>query len=249
MIQLTRTPCPTELTQTVKDALTLEYTTTGKSVWKQKYIEKALLTMSNDKCCYCECRVGEESKYMEVEHFLPKSHRPDLVVDWNNLLPSCKRCNGSKSNHNTETEPIIDPSAQNPKEHLLFRAFRLRPKTPLGEMTIDVLKLNHRERVVNKRFEVGQKIIEIIEALREETEEYIANKSTKKRNKILTKLDNIMLEALPKAIYSATVATVLFELCTEDYNTIKTILQNENLWGEDFQNMENVIQQIKLDLR
>ena len=33
---------------------------------------------------------------MEVEHFEDKKNNPNKVIEWENFLPSCKRCNGSK---------------------------------------------------------------------------------------------------------------------------------------------------------
>lgn len=98
MIRLYRPNCPQQLTDTVKDELTQEFINTGKNVWAKTYIKSALLAMSHNKCAYCECKLDEESKYMEVEHFLPKDDYPNQVVDWNNLLPSCKRCNTKKGN-------------------------------------------------------------------------------------------------------------------------------------------------------
>ncbi|OQY54394.1 MAG: hypothetical protein DRR08_10845 [Candidatus Parabeggiatoa sp. nov. 2] len=92
-----------KLTDDVVQELTTCYVTNGTSVWKKPYIIRALLKMSSDKCCYCECNVTEESNYLEVEHFQPKSLYPDKVVVWDNLLPSCKRCNGTKRDHDTQT--------------------------------------------------------------------------------------------------------------------------------------------------
>ncbi|RYE16339.1 MAG: HNH endonuclease, partial [Sphingobacteriaceae bacterium] len=67
MIKLTAISAPDELTYDVVKELTEQYQLTGESVWNQPYIKKALLSMSNNKCCYCECKIDEESKYLEVE--------------------------------------------------------------------------------------------------------------------------------------------------------------------------------------
>ncbi len=73
MIQLKAVPPPPELTSEVVQRLTTKFQQDGSSVWKEKYITKALLEMSNYKCAYSEIRLQEEGKYMEVEHFLPKT--------------------------------------------------------------------------------------------------------------------------------------------------------------------------------
>ena len=115
MIQIERTPKPLKLTDAVQQELTSEFKKdNSKAVWGKTYIRKALLDMSNSKCCYCECLVGKGTKEMHVDHFQPKSIYPDLVVQWENLLPSCSQCNKSKSDHDTVQEPIINPTKDNP---------------------------------------------------------------------------------------------------------------------------------------
>lgn len=86
MIQLQTIPKPIELTSKVVQELTTLYKQDGTLVWQQRYIKKALLDMSYNKCCYCECNIIEESNYLEVEHFHPKNLYPDEVVSWENLL-------------------------------------------------------------------------------------------------------------------------------------------------------------------
>lgn len=56
---LIRPARPTELTQQVIEAKKAEYhADNSKAVWKEKYIERALLDMSLNKCCYCECNLS-----------------------------------------------------------------------------------------------------------------------------------------------------------------------------------------------
>jgi 5-methylcytosine-specific restriction endonuclease McrA len=118
MIKLDRTPKPIELTAELQDKLTDEFKLTGKSVWNIDFIKKGLLDYSNNKCCYCETNIKEESKYLEVEHFHHKGKYKDEVLEWDNLLPSCKKCNGTKNDHDTILEPIIDPSIIDPKKNI-----------------------------------------------------------------------------------------------------------------------------------
>lgn len=91
MIHIERTRKPEELTDdVVKQKTKLYKNDHSQTVWKEKYIHDALMSMSYNKCCYCECLLNEESKYMEIEHFHDKSSYPEEVVNWENLLPSCK---------------------------------------------------------------------------------------------------------------------------------------------------------------
>ena len=95
----------------VVSALTAKFIADKTPVWKQAYIEAALLAMPYRKCAYCETLILDEAKYLEIEHFRNKDDFPTLVVDWANLLPSCKRCNLKKGTHNVEVDGmIIDPT-------------------------------------------------------------------------------------------------------------------------------------------
>ena len=50
---------------------------------------------------YFDITGKEVVKGYEVKEFDPKSIYPDLVVAWDNLLPSCPHCNKEKSSHDT----------------------------------------------------------------------------------------------------------------------------------------------------
>ncbi len=79
--------------------------------------------MSNGKCCYCETKLVEEGKYMQVDHYPPKSKYPYEVLEWENLLLSCGMCNNKKRAYDTALEPIINPTEHKPKEYLHLRNF------------------------------------------------------------------------------------------------------------------------------
>jgi len=62
-----------------------------------------------EKCAYCESYIKND--FGEIEHFRPKNRLKNedtkcdksysyywLSFSWSNLIPSCKRCNGAKSN-------------------------------------------------------------------------------------------------------------------------------------------------------
>ena len=100
MIKLVRENRPDFLTDEKILELTTNFKSTKSSVWNNKHIKKPLLQSSHGKCAYCECPLTSDSNYMEVEHFEDKHHNEDKVVVWENLLPSCKKCNGSKGIHN-----------------------------------------------------------------------------------------------------------------------------------------------------
>lgn len=249
MIRLEDIPCPAELTEELMAQLTEEYQQTGKSVWKKEFIAKQLLAMSNGKCCFSECRLEEEGKYPEVEHFAPKSLYPEDVLKWENLLPISSACNKSKSDHDTRKEPIINPRYESPKDHFYFQGYRFKPKTDKGRLSIDVLNLNDRKLWVDTRFKIGDKAIERLEEISVTLKEYDQSfsKSISKRNSIVRQLRNLFHEGTPKAEYSAVVASYL--LNDDDFQIIKGLMLKNNLWDEEFESLESQLQFCALEVR
>ena len=174
MIKLYSVPQPKELTKEKVKELTKLFINEKKRVWNKPYIKDALLKMSHNKCAYCETNITIESKYLEIDHFHPKKQYPNEVVKWSNLLPTCKRCNGNKGEHDTKKFPIINPVKDDPKLHLYFKNYRICGKTELGELTVskDVLYLNETNRLTFPRFKIGSKLQEEFEDLFELTMEY-----------------------------------------------------------------------------
>ena len=251
MIQLVPVNAPIELTPAVVTELTTLFITEGVSVWSQDYIKRDLLTMSHNKCCYCECKIDEESKYLEVEHYRPKVYFPSLVVTWDNLLPSCKRCNGQKGEHNTDIDPIVNPCYNNPKDYLNLKAYRFYPRNgePFGKMTISILDLNNRRRMVKVRAEIGFAIHEELEELVEFLDEYLkierGNKKTRRTKQIVNGVIKLLEECQPTSEYSATAATEL--LGNDDFYTLKEALQRDDLWTRQMTNLENMAKNVALN--
>lgn len=246
MIRLERPTCPAELTPSVQAALTAEFKSSNASVWNQRYIKDTLMAMSRQKCCFCECKLGEESKYIEVEHFHHKALYPDEVVTWTNLLPACRRCNGAKGQHDTKVSPIIDPTQEDPRDHLGLRNYRLRSKGQLGQTTIDVLDLNDTERLVFPRLELAEAMQNSLERLLELASEYSNGTatSTKRKNQVYRGTRSLLLEASPQSEYSSVMATVL--LNEENYQALRQLLVDTGLWDQDLTDLEHQASDIAL---
>lgn len=237
MIKLERTYTPIILTPVFVKQKTDEFKSTGNNVWNIPELKEALVDIGHGKCAYCQCDIKEESKYMEVEHFQDKDKYPDLVLNWDNLLPSCKRCNGSKSTHDVILSPVINPFKDTPQNHLDLRLYRFKPKDAKGENTIDVVNLNHPERAVLKRFEVGEHLQQVIELVKERLANYNANPIIQRKNKLLTLFEELLKECQPDSIYSATCATILQS--DNDYKDICDELKKLNFWTIEFEEMNS----------
>ncbi|ASA26336.1 HNH endonuclease [Paenibacillus donghaensis] len=236
MIKVERSEAPAKLTAEKVKELTEEYKKTEKNVWNQDYIKKALLDMSNNKCIFCECRLGEESKYIEVEHFHPKSKYPEEVVEWENLLPICKRCNGLKRDHDTKLEPIINPTLIDPRKHLTIKKFRFFSKDDLGKKTISVLCLNDSDRLFLPRVKIGDAISSILDSLGKWVDKIKFDHSVEDQNELISKMYNLLKSCQPNAEYSTICSYALFE--DDNYYEIKNFMQQVKIWDEDLSRLE-----------
>lgn len=246
MIKLERAIKPEFLSTQKALELTKKFKETGDAVWNHEDIKKSLLQSSHEKCAYCECCISEESKYMEVDHFSYKGKYEDLVVEWLNLLPSCKRCNIAKSDHDVKSEPLINPYDTNPREHLKLKLYKLKGVTELGKATIDAADLNNSERLVVKRFDIGQQLQTSIETATERLELYIDKKTTRRKNKLIGMIETILLECQPVAIYSATTATIAMN----DDDLLKVIdnMKNHNIWNQYLEDLFKSASKLTLNI-
>ncbi|WP_431205265.1 hypothetical protein ACQ86E_10160 [Bradyrhizobium betae] len=239
MIRVQRPPCPDELTAIKIQELTAEYLADrNKAVWNKPYIRKALLAMSHNKCVYCEARIDEESKYMEVDHYYCKDRHPTMVVEWTNLLPACKRCNVNKGSYDIDSDgELVDPTRDDPRHHLILINYRLRGRDDKGRRVVEYTYLNETNRSVRARFEIGSSVSEAIERLAILAEECLASRSDRRR---LGQLERGMLalleEAKPTSEYSATAATILASL--PEYRDVKNGLQTLGRWSQEMESLE-----------
>ncbi|TPL58825.1 HNH endonuclease [Mesorhizobium sp. B2-4-2] len=231
MIRLTRSAAPAYLTNAKVTELTSEFKATKESVWRKPQITQPLLSSSADKCAYCECKIDEESKYMEVEHFKNKNDFPDLVVQWDNLLPACKRCNVSKSTHDVVNQPIINPYDDEPRNHLYMNWYRFIGKDQKGKTTVDVISLNDTDRATTKRFQIGQQIHINISDIFDKLERYKLDGTVLRRNRLLGSVRNLLRECQRSSEYAATAATVVVN--DELFGTVLLDMRALDIWLPD----------------
>ncbi|MFS0783238.1 HNH endonuclease [Bacillus sp. 1P06AnD] len=246
MIPLTRPPKPSQLTDETIIELTERFKADKKkSVWKVPYITEALYEMSNNKCAYCECYIGVEGKYMQVEHYHPKSLYEDEVVNWDNLLPSCNRCNIAKSNHDTKLYPLVNPSIDTPNLHLEFctEKFRIIGIDDKGKLTEKLIGLNDykagRGHAVT-RFLIIQALIDEIEEFKNMLMKYSPQKySIEEKIELRNKFKNILENGQPKAAYSATVATII--ISNPNYEYLRDEMIKKGIWYEELDYLEKKV--------
>jgi len=247
MIKLNRGECPEALTDEVKEELTdLYLRNQDKDVWNspkiKKSLKQALLDMSHNKCAYCECILGIESKDATIDHFLPKSKYKELVVEWGNLFPACLRCNRDK-NDNEET--LVNPCINKPIDFIAVdkgNRFRLKgiDSGMIGKNTIKAIGLNDIERVMKVRMGEWEDIHEKMEEIYEDLQEIGYQKKYKIR------FEKVMKKCTVMNSYAAVKATNM--LNDEIYSNIKSIFVANEEWIGKLQELEKELEDIALKI-
>jgi uncharacterized protein (TIGR02646 family) len=106
-----------------------------------------------ERCMYCV-----DSHGSDIEHFRPKARYPGRAFQWSNMLLCCTECGRFKGSHfpMTNRRPmLIDPTAEDPWQHLDFDpdtgnlTARFDPVSDdwsaKGAKTVEVLQLDRRE--------------------------------------------------------------------------------------------------------
>lgn len=122
-----------DIPKPTKDAALVHY--------RHQDIKDILFSTTSNKCAFCES-FPADSGNIEVEHFNPKSLYPHQAFEWTNFLPSCRKCNGAKDDHDTLSEPIINPYDDNPEDYLEIDDIELKGKNEKGNKTIEVCGLS-----------------------------------------------------------------------------------------------------------
>ena len=244
MIKLTLIDRPVKLTDEVCQQLTDKYKADKSSVWNKDYIKEALLKMTKNKCAYSEAPLNENGTYMEIDHFRCKEKYPKKVVEWGNLLPSCKTCNVTKGDWDVEVDgAIINPLEDNPSDFLFVKSLRFYPKNnnEKGQNTIDRLDLNNKNQFEIPRAKVYFEIVNNLEIVVDK----LSGDDTKKKEKnSINRIKQYLKGAFPENIYSAVLATSILE--SEEYKNMKDIVASKGLWDADFDEIERTLNSIAL---
>ena len=246
MIKLQRAEKPDFLTQN-EGRLTADFAQdSSKRVWNNQPIKEALLNSSHNKCCFCECKLVEEAKYLEVEHFKNKGKYPTEVVSWDNLLPACKRCNAKKGTHDVVCAPIVNPYNQDPRAHFKMTRYRLVGKDEIGKNSIDVLALNDCDQKLSfKRFEIGNQLTVNLEELLNSYPQTINLSDRRSINRFISKVSGFLIQCQPTSEYASAAASIL----VKDAHFQKIILKMtaDNLWNTELEELLLTAKSIAFD--
>lgn len=235
MIKLERNFIPEFFSRENISELTDKFKRDGTPVWHHPEVKAACLALGHGKCAFCEVKLEEASTYNEVEHFKDKKTYPDDVIQWVNLLPSCRHCNGSKLSHDVVLHPIINPCNDMPSDNLYMIGYRIKGRTSLGDMTVSTLNFNHREHKFIPRCKAGYIILDSLEDALDKLEWYLQAPSIRRKNILQNMVEAILDECQKTAQFSAVSATVLHD--SDDYDRLRTDMQFHDLWTDYMQEL------------
>lgn len=244
MIKLEAVPPPSQLTPQLVVELTAKFEQDKSAVWNKDFIKNRLLELSNGKCAYSEIKLQEEGKYMEVEHFLPKSVHPDKVVEWDNLLPVSKFCNTKKGD---KANPIVHPVRDEPKEHLYMIDAMIFGKTQKGKNAVIILGLNDSEQLLTPRSEIRRAVQVELNKQYNQVDSFTKILDSTKALEITNSFENLLKQGTRKEAYSSTVATTI--LNDPHFLEIKKVFQANNLWTSEMEVLEKELKFCALDIK
>ena len=158
------------------------------SHYRNELIKQKLFESSKDKCAFCECKPAEGGN-IEVEHFRPKSIYPHLTFEWTNFLPSCRKCNLSKLNHDTGVSPIVNPYDMDPEHFFYYEDIRIKAvaANSIANNTIAVCSLNSI-RLMKPRGEMLASLHDFAEAIECAISDFDNSMTPLKRNNRLRRI-------------------------------------------------------------
>jgi len=196
-------------------------------------IKHALEESSLGKCAFCEGKPAESGN-IEVEHFAPKSIHYQYTFEWSNLLPCCRRCNGSKGTHDTVASPIVNPYDHDPRDYFYFQDISMRPvrgaNYEIAAKTIEVCGLDGT-RLLRPRatllISIRQFITDLNEALIKLSTSQSPQNHTRRMRKLAEAVDRIENAMHPSESHSSFIRSIVEN--EEAYNEAKRLIASRTL--------------------
>lgn len=125
---------------------------------RQQIIERA-----KERCEYCLYPQQMSFLSFQIEHIVAEKHSGQTISE--NLALSCPYCNrykgsdlGSLDPETGKLTPFFNPRIQMWQDHFRLEGALIVPLTSEGRVTVTILKLNHPDRVQERRqlIEIGR---------------------------------------------------------------------------------------------
>ena len=110
---------------------------------------------ANGRCEYCRILETLLLAGCEVDHIISRKHGG--ITEISNLALSCARCNRSKGTDIGSIHPdtgsfirLFNPRLDRWDEHFAMEGIRIAGLTPVGQVTVTLLRFNDDERLLER---------------------------------------------------------------------------------------------------
>jgi HNH endonuclease len=115
-------------------------------------MQRLVWQRAGGRCEYCRLPQTESRAAFEIDHIIAHQHHGRTVSG--NLALSCAFCNGYKGPnltgrdpHGGKITPLFHPRRHKWSYHFRYEGGTLIGRTAIGRTTVDVLRINHPQRV------------------------------------------------------------------------------------------------------
>ena len=119
-------------------------------------LRREVINRALNRCEYCLLPAEVAFYPHEVDHVIAEKHGGATALD--NLAFACWRCNRRKGTDLTSFDPqsrrlspLFSPRTQVWAEHFAYEGERVIGLTPEGRATVQLLRLNSEERLLERR--------------------------------------------------------------------------------------------------
>ena len=118
-------------------------------------LRREVIERAGNCCEYC--RLSQDDNYFtfHVDHIISEKHEGETISD--NLCLSCPACNINKGSDIAGADPVsgkatllYHPRQQSWSDHFALDGALINGKTPEGRLTVQLLQLNSKERVIER---------------------------------------------------------------------------------------------------
>src|SRR5688500_456134 len=121
---------------------------------------REVIKRAKDRCEYCQLPQACSVLPHEIDHIRARKHHGPTTMQ--NTCWACAACNAAKGSNaagfDPETGdlvPLFNPRNDTWSEHFAWKGAVLQGLTAIGRATIDVLRINDRQRVSHRRLLVA----------------------------------------------------------------------------------------------
>jgi HNH endonuclease len=107
---------------------------------------------ANGRCEYCQMPQGADDAPFEIDHVISRKHLGPTIAG--NLCLSCYYCNSWKGSDISSLDrpsrtltPLFNPRRHNWTTHFRWQGPYLTGRTPIGRVTVALLRINDELRV------------------------------------------------------------------------------------------------------